>query len=98
VEESSDKKNLENTGAPALLREYNGQQQGIPFWVIIDKNGRFLADSRLHSDNGKVTGNNVCCPSKPDEVTYFIEVLKKTSHLNNAQLVLIQKRFQKIGQ
>ncbi|HET7118996.1 MAG TPA: thioredoxin family protein [Hanamia sp.] len=98
VDESADKKNLENPGAPVLLTQYHGDQQGIPYWFIIDKNGKFLADSRLHSDDGKVTGNNVGCPVKPDEVAYFIRVLKQTSHLTNAQLDLIQKRFLKIGQ
>jgi len=95
VDESSDKKNLENPGAIEVLSKYHGDRQGIPYWFIIDANGKFLADSRLHSDNGKPAGNNVGCPAKPDEVAYFIKVLKQTSHLTNTQLDLIQKRFLK---
>lgn len=98
VDENEDKKYLENPGAAALRSEYHGDQQGIPFWFIIDKNGKLLEDSRLHSEGGKITGNNVGCPTEPGEVDYFIKVLKKTSHLTDAQLALIQKRFLKISQ
>lgn len=98
VDESTNKKNLENPGANALRTKYQGDQQGIPYWFIIDKNGKLLADSRVHSDDGKVIGNSVGCPAKPDEVAYFIKVLKKTSKLSEEQLDQIQKRFLKIGQ
>jgi thioredoxin-related protein len=96
LDESAGKKNLENPGAAALRTKYHGDDQGIPYWFIIDKNGKLLADSRLHSETGEVTGNNVGCPVQPDEVAYFIRVLKKTSHLSAAQLALIQKRFLEI--
>src|SRR3569623_1381118 len=62
IDESNDKKYLENPGAAALLTKYHGDRQGIPYWVILDKNGNFLADSRLEA-NGK-TGNSVGCPAK----------------------------------
>ncbi len=97
VDESKDKKDLENPGATALRTKYHGDQQGIPYWFVLDKNGKLLADSRLHSDDGKITGNNVGCPTQPDEVAYFIKVLKKTSDLTNAQLEMIRERFLKIG-
>lgn len=98
VDESPGKKNLENPGAAELRTKYKGDKQGIPYWFIIDANGKLLADSRLHSDDGKVTGNNVGCPARPDEVNYFISVIKKTSDLNDTQLALIQERFSKNGE
>lgn len=98
VDESDNKKDLENPGAVALRSKYHGDQQGIPYWFILDKNGKLLADSRLHNENDEVTGNNVGCPARPDEVNYFINVLKKTSQLSDAQLTLIKTRFLKIGQ
>jgi len=98
VDESKDKKELENPGASALRANYHGGQQGVPYWFILDKNGKLLADSRIHSDDGKVIGNSVGCPAKPDEVAYFIKVLKKTSDLSKEQLGLIQTRFLKIGE
>lgn len=98
IDESPGKKNLENPGAAELRTKYKGDKQGIPYWFIIDANGKLLADSRLHSDDGKVTGNNVGCPARPDEVNYFISVIKKTSGLNDMQLALIQERFSKNGE
>ena len=95
VDESPEKKNLENPGAAELRTKYKGDKQGIPYWFILDANGKLLADSRLHSDDGKVTGNNVGCPAQPDEVNYFIRVIKKTSDLNDMQLALIHERFSK---
>jgi hypothetical protein len=97
VDESKDKKGLENPGAVALRTEYHGDKQGIPYWFIIDKTGKLLADSRIHSDDGKVTGNNVGCPAQPGEVAYFIKVLKKTSRLTDDELQKIQERFCKIS-
>jgi thioredoxin-related protein len=97
VDESDKNKNLENPGAAALRTKYHGDQQGIPYWFILDKNGKLLADSRVHSESGEVTGNNVGCPAQPDEVAYFVRVLKNTSHLSDAQLKLIQERFLKIS-
>ena len=98
VDERGEKEKLDNPGANELRTQYGGDQQGIPFWFIIDKNGKLLADSRLHSADGKVSGNNVGCPAQPEEVEYFINVLKKTSTLDDAQLALIRTRFLKIGQ
>lgn len=97
VDERDSKKNLENPGAAALLTKYHGDQQGIPYWFILDKNGKLLADSRVHSESGELTGNNVGCPVQPGEVAYFIRILKNTSHLFDGQLELIQKRFLQIG-
>lgn len=97
VDESKDKIDLENPGAAALRTKYDGDNQGIPYWLILDKNGKLLADSRLHDESGKVTGNSVGCPTEPGEVAYFIDVLKKTSQLSDPQLQLIKTRFLKIG-
>ncbi len=97
VDERADKKILENPGAMALLTKYNGDQQGIPYWFILDKHGKLLADSRVHSESGELTGNNVGCPAQTGEVAYFIRVLKNTSPLSDQQLQLVQKRFLQIG-
>lgn len=97
VDESDNKKDLENPGAAALRTKYNGDKQGIPYWLILGKNGKLLTDSRLHDNEGKVTGNNIGCPAQPDEVNFFIRVLKKTSHLSDQDLQLIKTRFLKIA-
>ncbi|HYE55563.1 MAG TPA: thioredoxin family protein [Chitinophagaceae bacterium] len=97
VHEAKDKKHLENPGAMDLLAKYKGQDQGIPFWLIFDKNGRLLADSQMRpagagpSEPGKNTG----CPASEEEVAHFIRVLETTSPLNAEQLAIVKARFLK---
>ena len=94
VDEAKDKKNLENPGAAELRTKYNGDGQGIPFWLVFDKDGKLLADSKMRKeDEGPEKGDNTGCPASEKEVAYFVSVLRKTSSLNEDQLEIIRKRF-----
>lgn len=94
VHESKGKEKLENPGATDLLIKYKGNDQGIPYWLIFDKDGKLLADSKMrHEGAGLEQGDNTGCPASEKEVQHFINVLKKTSALNDAQLKIIYDRF-----
>jgi thiol-disulfide isomerase/thioredoxin len=95
VDESKDKKNLENPGADAFRNKYGGNDLGIPYWLIVDPNGRLLADSRIRSDANvnSQPGDNSGCPATEKEVAYFIKVLKQTSKINASEEAAIIKRF-----
>jgi thiol-disulfide isomerase/thioredoxin len=96
VLESAAKKGLENPGAEDLFTKYAGStNEGIPFWLVFDKNGKLLADSKVRPDGATIGtgGKNSGCPANEEEVAYFITVLKKTSSLKYDDLVLIAKRF-----
>src|ERR1700730_1899112 len=97
IYESKGKEYLENPGGLNFLKKYNGADQGIPFWLIFDKNGKLLADSKLrHDESGfDSTGDNTGCPASEKEVAYFIRVLKKTSLLRPEQQAVIEKRFRR---
>jgi thioredoxin-related protein len=96
VDESKDKLALENPGAKELKIKYNGDRQGIPFWLIFDKEGNLLSDSKMRGKmDGPEKGANTGCPASEKEVTAFIEILQKTSTLNTDQLEIIRKRFRK---
>jgi len=96
VFESKGKENLENPGASDMLTKYGGKDQGIPFWLIFDKDENFLADSRMKATiNGIEKLQNTGCPASKEEVDYFIEVLKKTTQLKNDQLDKIRTRFRR---
>ena len=96
VFESKSKKHLENPGALNLISKYNGEEQGIPFWLIFDKDENFLADSRMKTIvNGIEKLQNSGCPASKEEVEYFIEVLKKTTTLKEAELEKIRTRFRR---
>lgn len=89
VYESDDKKALENPGAQAYLKNHGGADQGIPFWFILDKQGKVLADSK------DSLGHNTGCPAEEDEITHFIQVLRKTSALTEDQLKTVATVFKK---
>ena len=95
VDESKDKKVLENPGADEFRIKYHGDQQGIPFWLVFDKDGNLLADSQMRAEGASLEtkGDNIGCPASEKEVEAFIKVLKKTSKLNSSQQAAIEKRF-----
>ena len=95
VDEYGDKKNLENPGANELRTKYHGDNEGIPFWLIFDKEGNLLADSQARPTGADLNtkGENIACPATQKEVAYFIEVLKKTSHMSEVEQIAVQKRF-----
>ena len=96
VLESKGKENLENPGALEMLTKYEGKDQGIPFWLIFDKDEIFLADSRMKETvNGVVKLENTGCPATEKEVDHFIGILKRTTALNDDQLQIIKARFRK---
>jgi len=95
VMEAKDKKHLENPGAMEFMIKNNGDKQGIPFWLILDSKGTLLADSRMPSKdkNGNEVLANTGCPAQPEEVDYFIGLLKKTTPLKEAELAIIAEKF-----
>jgi len=94
VDEAKDKKHLENPGASELRDKYYGKDQGIPFWLVFDNNGKLLFDSKSRKEgDGMEQGENVGCPATEKEVSYFINVLKNSTKMKEAELDLIRKRF-----
>lgn len=96
VQEAPAKKNLETPGGLELLTKYNGDKQGIPFWVILDKNGKLLADSRVRKEGSDTPGDNTGCPATKEEIEYFVKTLKTTSSLTDDQLKTIANTFGEI--
>ena len=96
VDETDAKKNLENPGADAVRIKYGASKdQGLPMWFILDKKGNLLDDSRYKSNIGKSkAGENIGCPNSEQEVTYFIDMLKKTSKLSVEDESIIRNLFQ----
>ena len=95
VQESKGKENLENPGAQEMMDAWDGKQQGLPYWVILDKDGKLLFDSQIRKEqpDGNMKGSNIGCPVNQEEVAYFIGLLRKTTALNDDELQIIEKRF-----
>ena len=97
VDEAKDKKQLETPGADAIRTKYHGEKVGLPFWLIMDKTGKLLADSRVRKpgESLDMPGENMGCPAAKDEVENFLKLLKSTSYLSDKQLEVIGERFRK---
>lgn len=96
VDETKDKKQLENPGGGEMKKAYYGDGAGIPFWLVFDKEGKLLADSKIRKEGeGPDKGENTGCPATEEEVNHFISVLKKTSRMTDAQLEIVKKRFRR---
>ena len=98
IDENGDKKILENKGADLVRKRYHGEKAGLPFWLVLDKNGKLLGDSFIRKEGQSLDapGENIGCPAEENEIAAFILVLKQTSSLNDDELQIITERFRKI--
>ena len=97
IDESADRKNEENAGAIEFRKKYHGENAGLPFWLIFDKNGKLLADSKMRPEGVSLDadGTSIGCPASKEEVAYFIKLLQQSSALAEPQLKIIAERFSK---
>ena len=97
VDEDNEKKHLENKGADLVRKKYHGDKAGLPFWLIMDKNGKLLADSYIRKEGQDldIPGENIGCPAEEKEVEAFVNILKKTAALTAEELKVIAIRFSK---
>ena len=96
IMEQAAKKSLENPGAVEVLTKLTGAKEvGLPYWVILDSKGNALANSLMGKDGLPSTklDDNVGCPATEQEVTFFDNILKKTSSLKAEDIAVIHKRF-----
>ncbi|WP_312287791.1 thioredoxin family protein [Chryseobacterium gleum] len=89
VQERGDKKSLENPGGQELMNKYNGENAGLPFWLILNPKGEVLADSF------DAKGENLGSPATPEEVATFIAKIEKSSKLNKEEAQTVEKVFVK---
>jgi thiol:disulfide interchange protein len=86
----------ENPGGDSLLKMYsNNIETGLPFWVVLNKNGDVMKTALMPKEMtaDKKEDTNVGCPAQPNEVAYFGQVLKETSALTNDEIDIIKNRF-----
>ncbi len=93
VHENGDKKDRENSGADEILQKINAFEEGIPVWLVYDKDGKLLSNSFMETADGKKF--NIGCPASKEEVAAFVKILKATSPLSDEALTTIAKVFRK---
>lgn len=75
VEESEANKALENPGAEEWLKKAGGPD-GLPYSAFLDPKGKVIVNSKRVADKG---GGNVGHPIAPEEVDWFIIMMKKAA-------------------
>lgn len=99
VFESAGKKDLENPGAKELYDKYaGGDDQGIPFYLIFDEDGKVIADSRIKADGVApiLKGANTGYPGSDEEIAYFSRLLKATTSLSADEVKIIAAKLKKV--
>ena len=74
VLENSDKKKLENPDGLETMKELGGEKAGLPFYAFLDAKGKKLADSDVMPK-----GMNIGYPGSPEEISAFMDLIKKTA-------------------
>ena len=82
--EKGSKRSLENKGGDSILTLYKGDTTAIPYWLILNADGK-----KLYGELG--------FSNYPEDLTRFIKTLKKTSRLNDGELQMIYDRFKQVG-
>ena len=73
------------TGGKELAGKHGGENQGLPFVVVLDPKGTKLADSAGPK-------GNVGFPVEPHEIAHFMKIIRDTAKtLTPEQLALLEK-------
>jgi len=90
--ESDDKKAEENQGSEDVMASMGGANQGIPFFGVLDTDGKTIISSMAPQANKPA--QNIGCPSEADERAYFRRMLKEGApSITDSQLATIDKAF-----
>jgi len=85
VQESGDKKQLENPGAEAMLKAEGAGASGVPVFMFFDASGKKIADSLALPNRA-----NIGYPGTPEEIAAFAGILQKaTPRMTAAQRTTI---------
>jgi len=66
-----------NPGGEKLVADFGGEAGGVPFLVFLDAQGHPLINSN-RPVKGKAKGENVGYPALPDEIDWFMSMLRQT--------------------
>lgn len=82
VDEDEKHKADENPGADDLRHKMGGDKVGIPFFGMLDKDGKVLATSNPYKDKP----GNIGFPVEGFEIDHFLTMISSTSKLSKAQI------------
>src|SRR2546423_3410595 len=71
VQENGKNKDLENPGAEELLKKLDGPA-GLPYSAFLNAKGSLIV-------NSKRDGSNIGYPAQPEEIDWFVQMMKKAA-------------------
>jgi thioredoxin-related protein len=80
----------ETPGGEALAQKLGAAGQGLPYYLILNPQGKTLKDSRNGADG------NIGYPAQPGEVSYFMSMIEITApHATKSQLSELERFLRK---
>jgi hypothetical protein len=76
VQEHGDKAVLNTPGGPELETALGSKGSGLPFFAFLDASGKLIVNSN-RPVKGKPAGVNIGHPMEPEEVDWFMAMLKQ---------------------
>jgi thiol-disulfide isomerase/thioredoxin len=90
VEERDAKKDLENAGGADWEKKLGGPV-GLPYYVFLSANGDPIINSKLN-------GANIGYPGEPNEIDYFIQMIKAAApNVSAADVALIESTLKTLA-
>lgn len=89
MEHEAEKKKLENPQGDEVMKELGGENQGLPFYAFLDKDGKKIGDSLRRGTGDKL--ENIGYPAAPEEIDHFMSMLALSAkHLSPAEAVALK--------
>lgn len=76
IQEEADKAALNHPGGEEVLARIGGKNSGLPYFAFLDARGALIVNSTLPPE-GKRGGSNIGYPVQPDEIDWFMAMLRK---------------------
>jgi hypothetical protein len=78
---------LENPGGNEMMRQFGGENSGLPFIVFLNAKAKKVANSNVMPEN-----QNIGYPGSKEEIAAFTKLLKKNAaRITKKQLALVTK-------
>ncbi len=78
VQEQGAKKSLDNPGGDEVMAQAGGKDVGLPFFAFLNEEGETIANS-IRPGEGKAADRNIGHPVQPQEVDWFLVMMKKAA-------------------
>ncbi len=78
VQETGEKTSLNTPGGEEVMAKAGGKGAGLPFFAFLDANGEAIVNS-MRPVPGKPKPDNIGHPAQPEEVDWFLVMVKKAA-------------------